>query len=61
MITGDIIKIRHPPDSIVEKEIIIVDDCYRVTDDRCTMLVKLVDSDTHFEIDIKEIQSGQDI
>jgi len=61
MITGDIIKIRYPPGSS-EIEVRVLDDCFRVTDNRCTILVETLDNiNQQFEIDIKEIKSGQDI
>lgn len=47
----------------LKSEGIIVDDCFRQTPERCTMLVKLVDNpDTELEINVEDVTPyGQDV
>jgi hypothetical protein len=47
----------------IKVEVVIVDDCYRQTDNRCTMLVRLNHSpDTEIEINVEDVLPyGQDI
>lgn len=47
----------------VNVEVIIIDDCYRKTEDRCTMLVRFIHSpDTEVEINVEDVLPyGQDI
>jgi hypothetical protein len=59
MITGDIITIIRGGLPI---EVTIIDDCYRVDGDICTMLIRLNHAPyTELEINLQEIQRGKDI
>jgi hypothetical protein len=44
-------------------EAIIIDDCYRQTENRCTMLVKFVDNPSmEIEINVEDVRPyGQDV
>jgi hypothetical protein len=62
MKTGDIIKIRWPPETSLSEEVTIVDDCFRVTDERCTALVRLNRlPHIELELNIEELTDGKDL
>jgi hypothetical protein len=50
---GEVIRIRGAP--IFERDALVIDDCFRVTNERCTMLVRLADTLEEVEIDINDI------
>jgi hypothetical protein len=55
MNTGDIAFVRLTEDS-EPVEVTIIDDCFRLTEDRCTALVRLNhEPATELEIDINEL------
>jgi hypothetical protein len=50
---GDVIQIRGPMKT--EHAALIIDDCFRITSSRCTMLVRLLDTLEEVEVDIHNI------
>jgi hypothetical protein len=59
MNTGDVITLSYGGLPI---EATIIDDCYRVDEDRCTALVRFNFAPyTELEINLQEIESGKDI
>jgi hypothetical protein len=62
MNTGNNIRIRWPPGTNSYEDVTIIDDCYRLTDDRCTVLVRLNrNPDVEFELNFEELKDGEDI
>jgi hypothetical protein len=50
---GDVIRIRGSMKA--EHAALIIDDCFRITSNKCTMLVRLLDTLEEVEVDVQDI------